>query len=46
MDDLMKLCGFSIALSKATITPQHIPFQRMVEQHYQEMKKKVKQYIE
>jgi hypothetical protein len=46
MEDLNKLCGFSIALSKARIKPEHLPFQQMVEKHYAVLKKKIKEYTE
>jgi hypothetical protein len=27
MKNFLKLCGFAVKLSKATITPAHLPFQ-------------------
>lgn len=46
MDELFKLCGFAIALSKMRIKPEHLPFQQMVEKHYAEMRKKIREYTQ
>jgi len=46
MGRFIHLCGFAVKLNKSLITQEHVAFQNMVEQHYGNLKLKVKEYTD
>jgi len=42
MDDFSKVCGFCVALNKSIIDQRHVQFQNMVEEHYKNLKARIR----